>query len=141
MIAFSKDTCSRKTRVYGTKGELEWDDSLSHETITHYDFLTRQTNSIDCSNARPANLRPIDNDSESVKTNENIKLTGHGGSDYWLMDSFIEAILKNDKSLILTDVDDSFRSHLVVFAAEYSRVTGRVVDLDEFCRLNNISLH
>lgn len=136
MIAFSKDTCSRKTRVYGTKGELEWDDTVSHDKITHYDFLTRTSNLIDCSDSKPLNIR---NNDEPVVKNEHIKLTGHGGSDYWLMDSFVEAILKNDKSLILTDVEDSFRSHLIVFAAEYSRVKDQIVDINQFCRVNNIN--
>ena len=67
-------------------------------------------------------------------------LRGHGGSDYWLMQTFMEAVLKNDKKLVLTDVEDSFRSHLIVFAAEHSRLQNRVIDIEQFCRENNLSL-
>ena len=133
MIAFSKDVCARKTKIYGTKGELDWDDSKTENKIVHYDFLTNKTQNIDYENAAPKF-------SKGGLSGENIKLSGHGGSDYWLMDSFIEAILKKDKSLILTDVEDSFRSHLIVFAAEYSRVSQKIVDIKEFCQQNDITL-
>lgn len=49
------------------------------------------------------------------------------------MESFIEAVVKNDKSLVLTDVEDSFRSHLIVFAAEHSRISKKNVKIKEFC--------
>lgn len=141
MIAFTKAQCARRTKIYGTKGELEWDDLISHDTINHFDFLTRQTNVISCSNARPNNARdPEPTSTNTTQKNKHILLSGHGGSDYWLIDLFVEAVLRNDKSLILTDVEDSLRSHLVVFAAEHSRVSGKVVDVDEFCKENNISL-
>jgi hypothetical protein len=55
------------------------------------------------------------------------------------MASFVEAVLKKDKSLVLTDVEDSFRSHLIVFAAEYSRKQNRIVEIADFCQKNNIS--
>ena len=130
MIAFSGDICQRKTKIYGTLGEIEWDDSKSSSQIVHYDFLTKKTNLIDCSSATPKTRdNPVD-DLGGLK--------GHGGSDYWLMDSFIEAVLRNDKSLVLTDVEDSFKSHLIVFAAEESRLSKQVVDIDEFKKLNNI---
>lgn len=47
MIAYSKDICARKTMIYGTKGELKWDDYLNY-TIQHFDFLTRKTEIISC---------------------------------------------------------------------------------------------
>jgi len=56
------------------------------------------------------------------------------------MESFIEAMLKKDKTIVLTDVEDSFRSHLIVFAAEHSRVNNKIVNISEFCLENNISL-
>ena len=133
MIAFSGDLCQRKTKVYGTKGELEWDDAKSSTQISHYDFLTRKTSLIDCTHATP-NAR---GDSSRGVTDLG-KLSGHGGSDYWLMDSFVEAILKSDKSLVLTDVEDSFKSHMIVFAAEYSRLSKKSVNIEEFSRENNV---
>ena len=130
MIAYSRDVCQRKTKIYGTRGELEWDDAKSSTEINHYDFLTRKTTTIDCTNATPKQR-------ENSVTDLG-KLSGHGGSDYWLMDAFVEAILKNDKSLVLTDVEDSFRSHLIVFAAEHSRKNGKIVEIEDFKKQNNI---
>lgn len=131
-----KDTCARKTRVYGSRGQLEWDDASSNQVIEHYDFLSGQTYHIDYKDAIPQ----IAKEKEQKKENKNIKLTGHGGSDYFLMDSFVEAVLRSDKSLVPTNVDDSFRSHLIVFAAEHARRTNSVVDIDEFSRINNIPI-
>lgn len=137
MIATSKDTCARKTKVYGTKGQLDWDDSSDLHAIEHYDFLTGKTNHIDYTDAVPSIPKK---ETTTTNTNEHIRLTGHGGSDYFLMDAFVEAVLRNDKSFVLTDVEDSLRSHVIVFAAEHARRTNRVVDVAEFCRENNIEL-
>jgi predicted dehydrogenase len=125
MIAFSKDQCIRKTKIYGTLGELEWDDSKIFNKIMHSDFSTKQTHLIDCETVLEA-------DSNNKNESSNIKLSGHGGSDYYFMHSFIEACIKDDKSLVLTDFEDSFQSHLIVFAAEYSRLNKKIVNLDEF---------
>ena len=137
MIAFSKDLCTRKTLIYGTKGQLEWDDARNSMEILHYDFMSKKLTSIDASDAKPS-LRI---ETDCVENNEHIKLKGHGGSDFWLMHSFIEAILNNDKSLVLTDVEDSFKSHLIVFAAEFSRVNNKIVDIEKFCIENNIKFN
>ena len=138
MIATSKDTCARKTKVYGTKGQLDWDDSSDVHAIEHYDFLTGETNYIDYTDAVPSIAKR--EETTTTTQNEHIRLTGHGGSDYFLMDAFVEAVLRNDKSFVLTDVEDSLRSHVIVFAAEHARRTNRVVDVAEFCRENNIEL-
>ena len=129
MIAFSKDLCSRKTIIYGTKGQLEWDDAKAPNQIQLYEFVSKRLTLVDCALSRPVNNQKI------------ATLGGHGGSDYWLMDSFVQAVLKKDKSLILTDVEDSLRSHLVVFAAEHSRLTNQIVKIEDFCKINNIQLN
>jgi predicted dehydrogenase len=134
MIAFSKDTCVRKTKVYGTQGELEWDNSRYPNQIAHYDFLTKKTTMIDC------NVNDDEELKKSERANKNIKLSGHCGTDYWLMHRFVEACLTGNQSLVLTDLEDSLRSHLIVFAAEHSRRTKQVVDIDEFCKRNDIQL-
>jgi hypothetical protein len=43
----------------------------------------------------------------------------------------VNAIINNDKSFILTDVNESLKSHLVVFAAELSRVKNKTVTINE----------
>lgn len=43
MIATTRDTCERKTLVYGTRGQLVWDDARDDHSIEHFDFLTNQS--------------------------------------------------------------------------------------------------
>ena len=55
----------------------------------------------------------------------------HGGADDLLMRNFMNAMRKNDPSLVLTGTDESLRSHAIVFAAEKARLEKRVVELSE----------
>jgi predicted dehydrogenase len=99
MTAFT-EMGHRKTRLFGSHGEL-WCDG--HEII-HYDFLTDRK--------EPVNIPAM---AES-------RLSGHGGGDFGLMRSFVEAISKNDPGLILSGPDESLETHRMVFAAERSRL-------------------
>ena len=67
---------------------------------------------------------------------ETIKPQGMGGShlggDKEIMDAFVDAVRTGEKSYVLTPVEMSLDSHLMAFAAEKSRVDGRVVNLNEF---------
>ena len=71
--------------------------------------------------------RQYDLDSETV--DDGSILSGHGGGDFGLMDAFIRAIETNDRSYILSGVDETLESHLMVFAAEESRRTGKVIEV------------
>lgn len=106
MTAFNK-AAHRKTRIFGTRGELFGDG----EKIEHFDFLTDQTKVI------------------STETGDASILGGHGGGDYGLMDRFVRAVARDDASFILSGVDESLESHRMVFAAERARREHRVVDL------------
>jgi predicted dehydrogenase len=108
----------RKTRLFGTRGELEGDG----ETIRHFDFLTEQTHAFAVEGAGSA--------TPAVGSLEVAPLQGHGGGDYALMDSFISAVAENDPSRILSGPDESLETHLVVFAAEQARRENTVVSLD-----------
>ena len=77
--------------------------------ITHYDFLTDKTQEIDTEAPDPTILG------------------GHGGGDYGLMHSFVAAVAKGDPGLVLSGPQETLESHLIVFAAEKARTTGRVV--------------
>ena len=57
--------------------------------------------------------------------------SGHGGGDYRLSQSFIEAVAKQDPSLVLSGPMETLESHLTVFAAERARREGRVVSVSE----------
>ena len=106
MTAFTQQA-DRKTRIFGTRGELYGDG----ETIQHFDFLSDQTTSYD------------------TQSPDGSILGGHGGGDYGLMDAFVAAVAANDPSGILSGPDESLETHQMVFASEQARLERRVVDL------------
>jgi predicted dehydrogenase len=106
MTAFNKAD-HRKTRVFGTRGEI-YGDGVKLEI---FDFLTDKTRIVD-----------------SSVGNSSI-LGGHGGGDYGLMDRFVHAVASNDPSAILSGADESLETHLIVFAAEQARRQHSVVNL------------
>jgi len=106
MTAFNRAR-SRETRIFGTKGELFGDGSL----IRHFDFLTDETTETD------------------TRASAGDITGGHGGGDYGLMHSFIEAVATDDPGKILSGPDETLETHLMVFAAEKARRKNRVVDL------------
>ena len=59
---------------------------------------------------------------------------GHGGGDLGLISTFVEAVRTRSQDVLGVDVDDIFRSHLTVFAAEKSRREGSVVNVSDFER-------
>jgi len=107
MTAFTQ-AAPRKTRIFGTRGELEGDGV----SLRHFDFLTEQTRTI-----------TVDETGDSG-------LQGHGGGDYGLMDSFIAAVAENDSRRILSGPDESLETHLMVFAAEKARREQAVVRVE-----------
>jgi len=109
MVAFTKEICIRKTRIFGTMGELEGDG----EVIKHFDFLSGTTT--------------LSNPDSEVKVDT--KLKGHGGADYYLMKSFIDAVATNNPSFVLSSAKQTLQSHLAVFAAEKSRLTEKICDI------------
>lgn len=109
MMAFT-EMRHRETRIFGTRGELYGDGSV----IDHYDFLTDRTTRIDT--AAP----------------DGSILGGHGGGDYGLMSHFVRAVAEEDPSWILSGVDETLESHLMVFAAEEARRNGRIISMSDW---------
>ena len=105
MTAFAQG--GRKTRIFGTKGEIYGDSS----EIKIFDFLTQQTETVD-TNASEGSIHG-----------------GHVGGDGGLMEHFVTALATDDASQILSGPDATLESHLMVFAAEKSRKEGRVITL------------
>ena len=112
MIAFTEKQCERRGRIYGTRGELEYDS----ETIKVYDFATQAT-----AVHHPQQLGG-----------------GHGGGDFGLAEAYVNAIaaVKNkvmgveaaQRKYIGCTAKDVMRSHAMVFAAEEARTGKKVVD-------------
>lgn len=98
MTAFNQ-AAHRKTRIFGTLGELYGDGSR----LEHFDFLTDRIEEIDTS-APDGSI-----------------LGGHGGGDYGLMHSFVEAVATGDQGKVLSGPDESLETHRMVFAAERAR--------------------
>lgn len=107
------------------------------DEIKLYDFVTRETTVI--------------NPSKEFNSNDLVR-SGHGGGDYELMKSFLNACVTGNDSYIISGARETFGkvgkggvgfsfiksfvvfvdSHLYVFAAEHARRTGTVVDVDEY---------
>ena len=61
--------------------------------------------------------------------------SGHGGGDAGVMAAFVQALRPGTAQAAgqaLTTARESLESHLMAFAAEEARVTGRVVQMDEY---------
>ncbi|HOF87181.1 MAG TPA: Gfo/Idh/MocA family oxidoreductase [Armatimonadota bacterium] len=104
MTAFTQGG-DRKVRVHGTEGEIAMD-------------------------AAAVTLRTFaDTTVETIALGE--EPGGHGGGDWRAVSAWLRAIVSGDRSLVLTDVQESLSSHAIVFAAERARREGRVVELAE----------
>ena len=107
MNAFTKNMC-RDTKICGTHGELRWDGSANH-AIQVYDFATGETKDI-----YPERVAPP------------CRTRGHGGADFFLVNSVLKAIANDDASLVSSNIAESLSSHKLVFLAEQSRLNATI---------------
>ena len=56
---------------------------------------------------------------------------GHGGGDYRVVRSWLQALGENDPTHVVTDVQESLRTHTIVFAAERARHERRLIEISE----------
>ncbi|MBB5868126.1 putative dehydrogenase [Allocatelliglobosispora scoriae] len=96
----------RRTRIFGTRGELVCDGPA----VTVHDFVTGTATSHDAAAAGGADAAG-----------------GHGGGDAGLMEAFTAAVATGDRSGILSGPEQTLNSHLATFAAERARREGTVV--------------
>ena len=120
MVAWTEKQCDRRGRVYGTKGEIEYDS----KTIRVYNF-----------------------DSKKAQTHHPHQPDGgHGGGDQGLAMAFFNAVKavklqtmdvqEAQRVHIGCTLDDIIRSHAMIFAAEESRKRKRTVEWPEWWRAN-----
>lgn len=95
----------RRTRIMGTLGYIEGD--MKEFVVT--DFLTR---------------KPKVWNMQVAEIPEYAK-SGHGGGDHRLVRDFLEAVDRQDPGHLSSSIDVSVESHLMGFAAERSRHSGR----------------
>ena len=104
----------RRTTVFGSLGELYGDG----ETLRCYSYLTGKTEEI------PIPPPEIPDH--------------HGGGDYNLVRSFVDAVLTRNTSEIVTGPEISLETHYLVFAAEIARKSGSVVNMKDFFRKTGV---
>jgi predicted dehydrogenase len=112
MCAFN--TGGRRIRIMGTKGEII--GNMSDEYVTLFDFMTRETEQVMISGAVQ---------DETING-------GHGGGDGGIVRSFVQFVAGEYEGKSITDIDTSIESHLIAFAAEEARLTGKTIDIREF---------
>ena len=109
MNAFNKG--GRFIRIFGTEGEITMGEGKWFDV---YSFADRQTTQV-----------PIDTLGNSISS-------GHGGGDVGIMIDAVNYFGNGIASPSVCDIRMSYLSHLIAFAAEESRLTGTVVDLEEY---------
>lgn len=111
MNAFNKG--GRFIHIMGTKGEIRGAMDSSENPITFYDFETKKTESI------------------PMKAGDGIA-NGHGGGDEGIVASFYDYLNGTYTGFSVSEISVSAANHLIVFAAEKSRIEGSVVDLEAY---------
>ena len=114
MSPFNK--AGRISTIMGTKGELRAD--MEEQSLTFYDFLTRKTVSI---------YEPAADFDQSIAG-------GHGGGDMGIMEDLYEYMANGNSSDSISDISFSCTSHMIAFAAEKSRLSNTIVNIDEFSK-------
>ena len=105
----------RYIHIVGTDGEVEG-------KVEQNKFVYR---TYDC--RRVCHEEQIIDLSEQIVNNA--KYGGHNGGDYGIMYDLVRYLNGERTSMSITLLDDSVVSHLLVYGAEESRKTGRVVEL------------
>ena len=111
MSAFNQG--GRTIRIMGTHGELE--ASMSSPTIKYTNLITGAVEQINIEDAVA---------SDSI-------ISGHGGGDHGIMCSLYDMLCGKEDAADLSNISISVKNHRIVFAAEKSRLEGRVVKLSE----------
>jgi predicted dehydrogenase len=107
MMCGHNGTERRRTKISMTNAEIIWDGDPTRFNV--HQFEPGQTTQI------------------------NVRTTGtHGGGDRAIMDSFVHGISSGDHSGLLTPITKSFDGHMLVFAAEASRLSGQTVDVPAY---------
>ncbi len=102
----------RFIHIMGTKGELR--AAIDKDTpITVYDFATRETETIQLVAADGIN-------------------GGHGGGDFGIVTTLYEYLIGEYTGKSVPEISESYYNHMITFAVEESRLTGKIIDVDEY---------
>ena len=110
MNAFNKG--GRFIHIMGTEGELH--AAIDSETpISVYDFKTKSEKEY------------------NIVSSDGIN-AGHGGGDHGLIVTLYDYLKEDYQGYLASGISTSVNNHLIAFAAEESRLTNKVVDMDEY---------
>ena len=110
----------RFIRIMGTDGEIYGD--MEKAEIDYFNFKTRETEKI--STAEDATGATI--------------VEGHGGGDPGIVSVLHKYITEDYNGDLLSEIGISTQNHLISFAAEKSRLEGKVIDIAEYEKELNI---
>ena len=110
MSAFSKG--SRTIKIGGTKGTIE--ASMADPIIKIHHFLGKEDREVDLNSVTADNITG-----------------GHGGGDIGILYA-LKDLLEGVPNESVCEISESCDNHMIAFAAEESRLTGKVVDMEEF---------
>ena len=102
----------RFIRIMGTKGEIE--AKMEGNEINVYRFDERRWHSVDCNGVSDQSI-----------------VSGHGGGDDGIIFA-LRDLMDGKASKSGCGIAESCENHMIAFAAEESRKSGRVVSLDEY---------
>ena len=103
----------RYMRVMGTKGEVYANGETG--ILEYYDFLTHKTTVIDI----------------NKETTDSV-LDGHGGGDKGIISNMYKYFAEGIESKEYSEIGISAKNHIIAFAAEKSRVEGKIVNIKEY---------
>lgn len=102
----------RFIRIFGTKGELI--GAMGENTIKIFTFEDGKNHEYS-----------LDKIGETITS-------GHGGGDTNIMKDLIRYFSDDVSSKSICDIETSYLNHLISFAAEESRINGKIIDMDSF---------
>lgn len=111
MSAFTRDV-SRTIKLMGTRGEIRGAMEKNEIEIIHFGS----------------------GKVERISFADRGGHVGHGGGDMALIKDFLRLVQTGGSNQGLTSASRSVQSHLMAFAAEQSRVDGRIINLKEFAQ-------
>ena len=112
MNAFTKG--GRFIHIMGTKGEIR--TALANDApIELYDFASKEKHEV-----------PL--------TGSDGIISGHGGGDTGIIETLYQYLTGNYKGQSVPSISESCYNHLLVFAAEESRFSNTVVNVEEYIR-------
>lgn len=114
MSPFNKG--GRTTVIMGTKGEIR--ANIEEHTIEFYDFETQEVREL--FNIDKAEAKGLSD--------------GHEGGDAGIMEDLYEYVANDNPSSSVSDVSVFAMSYLIAFAAEEARVSGTVIDMEEYVK-------